>query len=129
MSTDCNIDVQAIFRDSDQKVITGQEPMTLLSATRLDILLRSILTVCASVLLLTPVFVLFKLQPQTRADVERNTYCQILVIFVFTLAFSALCSIFTKAKRQEIFAATAAYCAVLVVFLGNSGSLVMSSSG
>lgn len=101
--------------------------MTLLSAARLDILLRAAITVCASIALLTPIFILFGLQPRRRTDVERNTYCQILIIFVFTLGFSALCSIFTKAKRQEVFAATAAYAAVLVVFLGNSGSLVMSS--
>lgn len=66
----------------------------------------------ATALLLFPVFILYEL--------ESSAVHQILVIFAFTLAFAACCSLFTKAKKQDVFAATAAYCAVLVVFLGNN---------
>jgi hypothetical protein len=45
----------------------------------------------------------------------------ILLLLVFTLAFSAVLSLFTKARRHEILAAAAAYYAVLVVVLGNVG--------
>jgi len=42
-----------------------------------------------------------------------------LVTLIFALAFATVVSLFTSARRQEVFAATAAYCAVLVVFIGN----------
>jgi hypothetical protein len=47
------------------------------------------------------------------------------VLLVSTLSFSAVLSIFTRAKRHEILAAAAAYCAVLVVFLGNVPQLAL----
>ncbi|KAL8685523.1 MAG: hypothetical protein Q9218_007709 [Villophora microphyllina] len=110
----------AVFRTKEQRIITGHEDVSLISPYRLDILLRIVLTILAAVLLLVPVIILFELQPTHRQDVRRNCWFQILTIFVFTLIFSASCSVFTKARRQEVFTATAAYCAVLVVFLGNT---------
>lgn len=99
--------------------------MNLLSADRFDILIRIVITIIAAVLLLVPVFVLFRLQPTSGDEFERKSNYQILTIFCFTLAFSASCSIFTKARRQEVFAATAAYSAVLVVFLGNTTNIMV----
>ena len=118
----------AIFRSAEQKVKTGSEEMNLVSADRFDILLRVIVTITAAILLLVPVFVLFRLQPTSRKENERMNNYQILTIFVFTLAFSASCSIFTNARRQEVFTATAAYAAVLVVFLGNTASITVQDS-
>lgn len=115
-----------IFRSHEQRLKTGKEDLQLLSAERLDIFLQTVLTIIATVLLLAPVFTLFRLQPTTQAEFRSKSNYQILTVFVFTLVFSASCSIFTKAKRQEIFAATAAYCAVLVVFLGNTSNVMMS---
>ena len=86
------------------------------------------ITVIAAVLLLVPVFVLFKLQPTNKSEFERKSNYQIVTVFAFTLVFSASCSFFTQASRQEVFAATAAYSAVLVVFLGNTSS-VMATAG
>ncbi len=116
---------KAIFRNSEQKAKTGSEELNLLSADRFDILLRIVITIIAAVLLLVPVFVLFRLQPTSREEFERKSNYQIITIFVFTLAFSASCSIFTKARRQEVFTATAAYSAVLVVFLGNTANIMV----
>ena len=116
---------KAIFRSSEQKAKTGSEELNLLSADRLDILLRIVITIIAAVLLLIPVFVLFRLTPTSREEFERKSNYQILTIFVFTLAFSASCSIFTQARRQEVFTATAAYSAVLVVFLGNTTNIMV----
>ncbi|EAT79750.1 hypothetical protein SNOG_12950 [Parastagonospora nodorum SN15] len=45
----------------------------------------------------------------------------ILVAFIFL--FSVTMGLLTGAKRQELFAASAAYAAVLVVFLGNLGNV------
>jgi len=73
-----------------------------------------------------PVYVLFRLQPTSQAEFERKSNYQILTVFLFILAFAASCSIFTQAKRQEVFAATAAYSAVLVVFLGNASNVLLS---
>lgn len=118
---------RAIFRKEEQRIKTGDEQLQLLSADRFDILVRIILTLVAAILLLIPVFVLFKLQPTSRADFRRNSNHQILTVFAFTLLFSASCSIFTKARRQEVFAATAAYGAVLVVFLGNASNVLANA--
>lgn len=86
------------------------------------------ITLIAAILLLVPVFVLFKLQPTNKSEIERKSNYQIVTVFAFTLFFSACCSIFTQASRQEVFAATAAYSAVLVVFLGNTSS-AMATAG
>lgn len=114
---------QAIFSSSEQKIKAGDEELQLLSAIRFDVLLRIVLTIIAAILLLIPVFILFRLQPTSQADFQRKSNYQILTVFLFTLAFSASCSIFTKARRQEVFTATAAYSAVLVVFLGNASNV------
>ena len=106
-----------MFRGSEQKAKTGSEELNLLSADRFDILLRIVITIIAAVLFLVPVFVLFKLQPTSRDEFERENNYQILAIFVLTLAFSVPCSIFIKARSKEVFIVTAAYSAVLVVFL------------
>ncbi|KAL8843887.1 MAG: hypothetical protein Q9176_001849 [Flavoplaca citrina] len=109
---------QVIFRTKEQKIVTGQENVFLVSPFRLDVFLRIVLTILAAILLLLPVVILFELQPAEASQVRRKGGFQILTIFLFTLLFSASCSICTKARRQEVFTATAAYCAVLVVFLG-----------
>ena len=116
--------LQAVFRDREQKIISGAEDITLLSPRRIDVLLRIVLTILAAALLLIPVLILFKNQPTSPSEIQQKGKIQILTVFLFTLAFSASCSIFTKAKRQEVFTATAAYCAVLVVFLGNTSNVV-----
>jgi hypothetical protein len=54
------------------------------------------------------------------ADIyNRDTFNAVGVLIVFTLLFSAAMSLLTKAARHELFAASAAYCAILVVFIGN----------
>ena len=108
---------KAIFRDSEQKAKTGSEELNLLSAGRFDILLRVVIAITAAILLLVPVFVLFRLQPISRGEPERKSNYQILIIFSFALAFSASFSMSTEARRQAIFMATAAYTAILVLFL------------
>ncbi len=100
--------------------MTGREKIQLLSPHRLDVLLRGIITVLAPLLLLIPVWLLVKYQGQPKA--------QFGIILFSTIVFSLCCSVITKARRQEVFTATAAYSAVLVVFLGNTASLMASSN-
>ncbi|MDI1490157.1 MAG: hypothetical protein OHK93_001357 [Ramalina farinacea] len=120
---------KAFFRSKEQAQQTGDEELLLVDYKRMDILLRIILTVLASSLLLIPVSILFELQPSKPSEVRRNSNYQILTIFLFTLVFAASITIFTRARRQEVFQATAAYCAVLVIFLGNTSNVVAASNG
>lgn len=126
-STFSDIREQTLFRTHEQKVKTGDEALHLVSLDRLDNVLRAVVTILAAILLLVPVFVLFKLQPIHKSEVEQKGNYQILTIFIFTLLFSASCSIFTQAKKQEVFTATAAYSAVLVVFLGNTSNVAVAT--
>ena len=113
--------IQKIFSNKELRIRSANEPyLYLVSPHRIDILLRTFLTIFASILLLIPVLILVKLQPHDQSELERQGNYQLLTVFIFTLVFSFCCSIFTKAKRQEVFSATAAYAAVLVIFLGNS---------
>lgn len=70
------------------------------------------------VLLVVPVYVLYHLTNEAGREVN-TTAVSIGTLLVFTLAFSAVLALFTRARRHEILGAAAAYCAVLVVFLSN----------
>jgi hypothetical protein len=51
------------------------------------------------------------------------TLLNVGLLIIFSLFFSVSMSLMTKARRAELFAATAAYSAVLIVFISNfSGS-------
>lgn len=52
---------------------------------------------------------------------KSTTFDAVGVMVIFTLLFSAAMSLLTKAARHELFAASAAYCAILVVFISNFG--------
>jgi len=100
-----------LFISKRNRASTEDHLVRLYSKQRIDTFVRLIVTLLAVGLLMAPVAVLF-------SGRESGTM-SIVVILIFTLFFSAALSIFTKAKRHEVFAATAAYLAVLVVFLGN----------
>ena len=67
-------------------------------------------------LLVLPVVAMYEL---TAVGDRNSTFDAVGILVVFTLLFSAAMSLLTKAKRHELFAASAAYCAVLVVFISN----------
>jgi hypothetical protein len=77
------------------------------------------------ILLVIPIITMYHLtstistDTSSPADTTRNTFNAVGVLIVFTLLFSAAMSVLTKAARHEMFAASAAYCAILVVFIGN----------
>ncbi|KAI4690386.1 hypothetical protein J4E81_007539 [Alternaria sp. BMP 2799] len=70
-------------------------------------------------LLATPVSIMYRI---TWDNTRSSTFLNIGLLIVFSLLFSASMGLLTKAKRAELFAATAAYCAVLIVFIGNFSS-------
>lgn len=59
------------------------------------------MTIVCTVLLMVPVFVLFVI-PQTGLLKD-------VVVLLFTFVFAIFVTLFTKAKRHEVFAATAGY--------------------
>ncbi|KAF7889029.1 hypothetical protein EAF00_009329 [Botryotinia globosa] len=75
-------------------------------------LFAKLLVVCISVLiLLIPVILFF--------TVSMEPGWMVFAAFAFVFLFSVMISLLTDAGTQEIFVGTSAYCAVLVVFLGN----------
>jgi hypothetical protein len=85
--------------------------------SRTDRLASAIIVIMIMALLIVPIYILYHLVKDKETG-KADSIC-IATLLVFTLAFSAAVSLFTRAKRHEALAAAAAYCAVLVVFLGN----------
>ncbi|KAL8804775.1 MAG: hypothetical protein Q9182_002367 [Xanthomendoza sp. 2 TL-2023] len=79
---------------------TDDPYVQLYSKYRVDFLARLVLTIVAVVLLMVPTAVLFL--------VQKHAVLKIMLILVFTMLFSAALSLTTKAKRHEMFAASAA---------------------
>jgi len=76
-----------------------------------------IITFVIFVLLVLPVVAMYKLT--SVGSSEHSTFNAIGILVVFTLLFAASTSLLTTARRHELFAASAGYCAVLVVFISN----------
>ena len=67
-------------------------------------------------MLVLPIVAMYSLNISGARSAYRSA---VVVLIVFTLLFAGSMPLFTKAGRNEIFAAAAAYCAVLVVFISN----------
>jgi hypothetical protein len=107
---------QYLFCSPETRAKADQHTI-LYSKNRIDALVTTIITLMILFLLIIPIYVLWHLE-NGRASASAVT---IGVLLVFTLMFSAVLSLFTRARRHEILGAAAAYCAVLVVFLSNVG--------
>ena len=83
---------------------------------RVDKLVNIIITMIIFILLVLPVVAMYKLSTLSQ---RASPFEAIGILIVFTLLFGMAMSGLTKATRQELFAASAAYCAVLVVFISN----------
>jgi len=79
-----------------------------------------VMTLIVLILLIIPIISLYKV---TSAGRSTATIDAMGILVVFVLLFSVTMGLVTKAKRHELFAASAAYAAVLVVFLGNLGNV------
>ena len=97
---------------------TSDKHLHYYSPSRVDTLVGLIITAVIFVLLILPVVAMYQLTSIGNHD---STFHAIGVLIVFTLLFGAAMSILTRARRHELFAASAAYCAVLVVFISNFG--------
>jgi hypothetical protein len=112
---DCSL-VRYIFCSAETRQ-KGAGNEVYFTRRRIDRLAAIIITLMLLILLIVPVVVLYRLVDSMGS--RRTDALCIGTLLIFTMAFSAVLSLFTRARRHEILAASAAYCAVLVVFLGN----------
>lgn len=125
--------LQRFFRTPALREKTTNSYISLYSSSRIDQLINILITFVIFILLVIPVVTMYHLTANppsstpgasaSTADASgsttNNTFNAVGVLIVFTLLFSAAMSLLTKAARHELFAASAAYCAILVVFIGN----------
>jgi hypothetical protein len=105
-------------QETKQKTEGREDPKEVYyTRSRIDGLVNTIILIMILALLIVPIYLLYRLV--TTLNSNRTDAACIGVLLVATLAFSAVLSIFTRARRHEILGAAAGYCAVLVVFLGN----------
>lgn len=76
-----------------------------------DFLTRFIIAVLSGGLLVVPLIFLSK---------QTSSEAQLVLVSIFIVTFSLLVSLLSKASNQETMAASAAYAAVLVVFIANT---------
>lgn len=107
---------QNLFTTPELKAKSDDDILNYYCPARIEKLVGIIITLIIFVLLIMPVVAMYKL---TSIGNRNSTIDAVGLLVVFTLLFSAAMSLLTKAKRHELFAASAAYCAVLVVFISN----------
>lgn len=115
---------QRFFRTPALRAKTTNSFISLYSSSRIDQLINILITFVIFILLVIPVITMYHLtstsdSSRSAGANSKDTLNAVGVLIVFTLLFSAAMSILTKAARHELFAASAAYCAILVVFIGN----------
>jgi len=109
--------LQSIFCSKADRQKTNDPNLHYYSKDRKDYFTTALLTLVLLCLLILPVFIMYRFTVLNNLDATYTSSIGLLLIF--TLVFSAVLSLFTQAKRHEIFGAAAAYCAVLVVFISN----------
>ncbi|KAH8729020.1 hypothetical protein GQ44DRAFT_502619 [Phaeosphaeriaceae sp. PMI808] len=110
---------QKLFATQELREKTNDQCVYYYSQSRIEKLVGLIITLIIFILLVLPVVAMYKL---TSVGDRNSTFDAVGILVVFTLLFSTAMSLLTKAKRHELFAASAAYCAVLVVFISNFGN-------
>ncbi|KAH9879766.1 hypothetical protein J1614_001789 [Plenodomus biglobosus] len=139
-----SLPLQKYFRTPELQAKTVDPTISYYSSSRIDKLVNILITFVIFCLLVIPVITMYQLTStvthtddtssasgsanSTTVKVastaavginNRDTFNAVGVLMVFTLLFSAAMSLLTRAARHELFAASAAYCAILVVFIGN----------
>ncbi|OCK93309.1 uncharacterized protein K441DRAFT_142941 [Cenococcum geophilum 1.58] len=112
---DCRL-IKFIFCTPELRDKTSDENIHYYSTSRVGKFVGLLITIVIFILLVLPVVAMYRLTSFGRVA---STFDAVGVLIVFTLLFSAAMSLLTKARRHELFAASAAYCAVLVVFISN----------
>ncbi|KAI0439847.1 hypothetical protein F4803DRAFT_22247 [Xylaria telfairii] len=90
-------------RSEDKHILLYRQPQILAAS-------RFLTTIFAVLSLTIPIVVLYNIT---------STAVRLVVLIIFTAIFSSISCWLTESRNYEILAATAAYCAVMVVFVGN----------
>ncbi|KAF8543351.1 hypothetical protein BDD12DRAFT_234760 [Trichophaea hybrida] len=102
-----------LIENPRRHLITDDENIMLFSNSRIETLARCLTAFLATIILSLPVVLLYFFnQPLVK----------LLIILVSTFIFSLAIAVLTRARKAEVFAATAAYGAVLVVFVSTVNS-------
>ncbi len=109
-----------ISKETAQKKGDPEAVEVYFTRSRIAMCVNFIIAVVIVAVMVAPIWILYHITERS-GSVENSATCM-GVLLVFTLIFSAGLSFFTSAKRHEVLASAAAYCAVLVVFLGNVGT-------
>ncbi|ORX96603.1 hypothetical protein BCR34DRAFT_628796 [Clohesyomyces aquaticus] len=109
--------IRWLFCTDDQKRKSSDKRIYYFSPSRVAKLVNLLITAVIFSLLAAPVLGMYRLSNFKKTEA---IFAAIGVLMVFTLLFAAAMSLLTKARRHELFAASAAYCAVLVVFIGST---------
>ncbi|MCJ1379749.1 hypothetical protein MMC17_002852 [Xylographa soralifera] len=110
LKLDCNF-VRWMFLAPEVRNKTLDRNVHYYTRSRVNRLIGLVITSIIFVLLVLPVIAMYKLTAVGAKP--QSTFNAVGVLVVFTLLFSAAMSLLTKAQRHELFAASAAYCAVL----------------
>jgi hypothetical protein len=112
----CSQKLQRLFLTKSLSEKTSDPDLRYYSPARVDTLVGIIITMIIFVLLVLPVVAMYELSGIGK---RQSAFEAIGILIVSTLVFGMAMSVLTRARRHELFAACAAYCAVLVVFIGN----------
>lgn len=110
--------LQNIFITKELREKTSDPTMLYYAPARVSRLVSAVIIATIFVLLVLPVVALFEL---SNLGDKASPFEAIGILIVCTLLFGIAMSVLMRATRQELFAASAAYMAVLVVFIGNFG--------
>ncbi|KAK3725217.1 hypothetical protein LTR37_000728 [Vermiconidia calcicola] len=111
----CHV-IRNVFMTKSLREKTKDPNLRYYAPARVDTLVGIIITTIIFILLVLPVVALYEI---SSVGERASAFEAIGILIIFTLVFGMAMSILTKAKRHELFAACAAYCAVLVVFIGD----------
>jgi hypothetical protein len=107
---------QYLFVTPELREKTSDKLLNYYAPERINKLVNVLIATVIFVLLILPVVAMYELSDVSQ---QASPFEAIGILIVFTLLFGTAMSSLTKATRQELFAASAAYCAVLVVFISN----------
>ncbi|TVY75979.1 hypothetical protein LSUE1_G005072, partial [Lachnellula suecica] len=108
------------YQETAQK--TTDDDLFLPTRSRVDRLVNFLILAWVLALLIVPVYALYHVGSSfNHANANTSNAICMGILLVATLLFSAALALFTKAKRHELLGASAAYCALLVVFIANLG--------
>ena len=102
----CPADMSPCALPKGQKEKSNDDSIRYFSKERVNCFVTTILTIVILVLLVLPIYGLYRLSDNSNT-LTSNAIC-IGVLLVFTLVFSVVLSLFTKARRHEILGASAA---------------------